>query len=88
MRRHVRYSLVALSLSLVALVAVGFTGVAWNHRADDICREKAPRTASGYTVRWEWGELAYVCDYAAAGEDTRRVGITEVFRHPGPRPQH
>lgn len=88
MRSLVRRSLVVLSLSIVALVAVGFTSLSWNHRADDICREKAPPNASGYSVRWEWAELAYVCDYAAAGEDTRRVGITDVFRHPGPRPRH
>lgn len=83
-----RWSLVVLSLSIVSLVAVGFISLTWNKRADDICRKQAPRSSSGYSITWEWAEFAYVCDYRAPGERTRRVGITEAFRHPGPRPRH
>lgn len=82
-----RWSLVVLSLSIVSLVAVGFISLTWNKRADDICRKQAPRSSSGYSITWEWAEFAYVCDYRP-GERTRRVGITEAFRHPGPRPRH
>jgi hypothetical protein len=88
MRKLVRWSLVVLSLSIVALGAAGFIGLSWNHRADDICREEAPPKASGYSITWDWAEFAYVCDYRAPSAGTRRVGVTDVFRHPGPRPRH
>ena len=87
MRRLVRWSLALISLGIVAVVAVGFIGLTWNKRADDICRKEAPRT-SGYSVTWDWAELAYVCDYRAPGARTRRVGVTDAFRHPGPKPRH
>jgi hypothetical protein len=88
MSKLLRWSLVALSLSVVALGAAGFVGLSWSHRADDICREGAPSGASGYSISWDWAELAYVCDYRAPGADTRRVGVTDAFRHPGPEPRH
>lgn len=89
MRKLVRWSVVVLSLSIVALGAVGFIGESWNDRADDICREEAPRNASGYSITWDWAEFAYVCDYRAPNNaGTRRVGVTDAFRHPGPRPRH
>ena len=78
-------SFLGLSVVMVGLVALGLT---WNHRADDICRKEAPRSASGYSVSWDWDEFAYVCDYRAPGDRTRRVGISDAFRHPGPRPRH
>lgn len=84
-----RKSLLALVVGLGAIAAVAAVGLAWNGKADDVCREQAPATADGYTVRWEWGELAYVCDYAGPEPDPRRVGIVEAFhgdgrnRHPG-----
>lgn len=85
MRRLVLWSLVVMSLISVAAVVVGFT---WNDRADDLCREEATRSAGGYSVTWEWAEFAYVCDYGAPGKRTRRVGITDVFDHPGPSRRH
>lgn len=88
MRRLVRRYLLVLSLGAVALVGVGVASIAWNDRADDICRKEAPPAASGYSVTWEWSEFAYVCEYRASTEPARRVGITEVFRHPGPRRRH
>ncbi len=88
MRKLGRWSLVALSLSIVALGAAGFIGSSWNDRADDICREEAPSRASGDSVSWDWAELAYVCDYRAQGAPTKRVGIRDAFEHPGPSPRH
>jgi hypothetical protein len=88
MRRIVPRSLLVLSLVAVALVGVGVAGIAWNDRADDICRKEAPRGASGSSVTWQWSEFAYVCEYRASTKPARRVGITEVFRHPGPRRRH
>ncbi len=88
MRRLVLWSLVVLSLSIVALGAVGFMSLSWNHRADGICREEAPPSASGYSITWDWAEFSYVCDYRGPVERIRRVGITEAFRHPGPKPRH
>ena len=79
------WSLLILSSSIVALVAVGLVSAVWNERADDICREQAPRTASGYSVTWEWAEFAYVCDYRAPSEDQRRVGIIDAFHGDGSR---
>jgi hypothetical protein len=86
MRRLVSWSLVVLTLSIVALVGVGFMS-AWNDRAEDICRKEAPRTTSGYSSTWEWAEFAYVCDYGAPSEDPKRVGITDAF-HQGGRERH
>jgi hypothetical protein len=85
MRRTVRRSLVVLSLSVVALVAVISVSVTWNDRADDICREHAPRTTSDYSSTWDWAELAYVCDYRAPDENPRRVGIIDAFHGEGGR---
>lgn len=82
-----RWFLVVLSASIVALVAVGFIGLTWNDRADDICREQAPRTASAYSITWEWDEFAYVCDYRAPAEPSRRVGIVDAF-HSGGSQRH
>ena len=79
MRGLVRWFFGVIALSIVAVVAVAFVGPTWNHRADDICREQAPPSSSGYSISWEWTEFAYVCDYRAPGELTRRVGITEAF---------
>jgi hypothetical protein len=78
---------VVVSSSIVALLAVGLISVTWNQRAEDICREQAPRTAGGYSVTWEWDDFAYVCDYRAPAEPTRRVGITDAF-HSGGSQRH
>lgn len=88
MSKLLRWSLLALSVSILALGAAGFVGLSWNHRADDICREEAPSTSGGYSVTWDWAEFAYVCDYRAPGARTKRVGIRDAFRHPGPSPRH
>lgn len=88
MSKLVRWSLVVLAASIVAPVAVGFIGLTWSKRADDICREEAPRSTSGYSVTWDWAEFAYVCDYRARGVRSKRVGIRDAFRHPGPNPRH
>jgi hypothetical protein len=85
MRRLARWSLVVVSSSIVALVAVISVSVTWNDRADDICREQAPRTASDYSSTWDWAEFAYVCDYGAPDEDPRRVGIIDAFHGEGSR---
>ena len=82
MRGLVRWFLGIMALSIVAVLAVAFVRPTWNHRAHDICREQAPRSASGYSINWEWTEFAYVCNYRAPGEQTRRVGVTEAFAHP------
>lgn len=82
-----RGSLVVLFSSIVALVTVGLVGVTWNQRADDICREQAPGTASDYSVNWKLDEFAYVCDYSAPGERSRRVGIVDAF-HSGGKQRH
>jgi hypothetical protein len=76
---------VVLSSSIVALVAVSFISVMWKQRAEDICREQAPRTASGYSVTWKWAEFAYVCDYRASSQGPRRVGIIDAFHGDGNR---
>ena len=83
MSRLVRWPLVVVSSSIVGLVAVGLTIVTWNQRAEDICRKQAPQTAGGYSVTWEWDEFAYVCDYRAPAELSRRVGITDAFHSSG-----
>ena len=85
MGKLLRWSLVVLSSSIVALVAVGLVGLTWNDRADDICREQAPPTASGYSITWEWSELAYVCDYHTPDRQTKRVGIIDAFHGEGRR---
>lgn len=84
MRRLPRWSLLALSVVAAAAVAVG-VGAAWNQRAGELCREDAPAAASGYTVRWEWDELAYVCDYDLPSEQPRRIGIVDAFHGEGRR---
>lgn len=68
------------ALAVVATIAVVIAiGVAWNERAETLCREDAPPGASGYTVRWELGELAYVCDYRMPTREPRRIGIVDAF---------
>lgn len=62
-----------------AAAAVVLIGVTWNQRADELCRKDAPGRASGYSVRWEWNEFAYVCDYRATGVRPKRVGIIDAF---------
>jgi len=84
MRRLPRWSRVVLSLAAV-LAAVLAAGVAWNQRADDLCREDAPTTADGYTVSWDWGELAYVCDYGMSREEPKRIGLIDAFHGDGRR---
>jgi hypothetical protein len=85
MSRLVRWSLVVLSVSTVAALAVVAVGVSWSNRANDICLEDAPATTPGYSVTWEWGELAYVCDYRRPTEQPRRVGIIDAFHGEGGR---
>jgi hypothetical protein len=80
MRRLSRWFLVVVSLSIVSLVAAGLVSVAWNDHAEDICREEGK---SGYTVNWDWAEFAYVCDYRAPNQETRRIGIIEAFHGEG-----
>lgn len=80
-----RWSLVVLSVGTVALVAVVSVSLSWNDRADDSCGEQASRTASGYSITWEWAEFAYVCDYRAPDKQPRRVGIIEAFHGDGSR---
>ena len=87
MNRPLRWSLVVAASSVVAVGAVALIGVTWNERAEDICREKAPGAAGGFSVTWEWDELAYVCDYRAPVEQSRRVGITDAF-HGGGSQRH
>jgi hypothetical protein len=79
MRRHLARSLLILFSSLVALVGVGLVGVAWSDRANDVCREQAPASPTGYSVTWEWSEAAYVCNYRAPKAETKRVGIIDAF---------
>jgi len=83
--RLVRWSLVVLTVGTVAVLAVIAVGASWNDRADDICRDDAPATATGYSVTWEWAELAYVCDYPEPSEQPRRVGIIDAFHGEGGR---
>jgi hypothetical protein len=83
--RLVRRLLVVLSVGTVAMLAVVAVGVSWSDRAEDICREDAPATAAGYSVTWEWAELAYVCDYRRPNEQPRRVGIIDAFHGEGGR---
>jgi hypothetical protein len=69
----------------VAVGAVVAVNLAWNDRAEDICREEAPQSAGGYSVTWEWADFAYVCDYGAPDEQPRRVGIIDAFHRDGSR---
>jgi len=80
MRGLARWFLGIIALSILAVAAVAFVRPSWNDRADDVCRQQAPGSASGYSINWEWTEFAYVCDYRVPGEHTtRRVGLTEAF---------
>ena len=79
MRRLGRWSLLVVSLSIVSLAA-GLVSVAWNDRAEAICREEAE---SSFTVGWDWNELAYVCDYGSPVEPSRRVGVVDAFHGDG-----
>ena len=85
MRRVLRWSVAVLAASIVAVVAIVATSAAWNDRAEDICRDEAPRSAGGYSVTWEWSEFAYVCDYRAPEEQPKRVGIIDAFHGEGDR---
>jgi hypothetical protein len=78
---------VVVGSGIVALVGVVLISVTWNQRAEDICRAQAPRTASGYSITWDWAEFAYVCDYRAPTEPPRRVGIIDAF-HSGGSQRH
>jgi hypothetical protein len=62
-----------------ALAAAALVGVAWNQQADELCREDAPRTATGYSVEWEWDEFAYVCSYRTPEPRSSRIGIIDAF---------
>jgi hypothetical protein len=68
----------ALSLG-AALAAAALVGVVWSQRADDLCREDAPGTARGYSVKWEWDEFAYVCSYRTPEPRSKRIGIVDAF---------
>jgi hypothetical protein len=80
-----RSFLLALIVGLVAVAAVVSVGVTWSDKAKNVCREKAPATASDYSVRWEWREFAYMCDYGAPEAEQRRVGIIDAFHGDGAR---
>lgn len=84
MSRLRRWSLIVASL-VAALAAATLVGVSWKDRADDVCREEAPATGSGYTMAWKWDEFAYVCDYQAPSEPKRRVGVIDAFHGDGRR---
>jgi hypothetical protein len=85
-RRLVRWFLVVLSVA-VALAVVGVIGLTWESRAEDICREQAPRTTSEYSVTWDWDGFAYVCDYREPSEQPKRIGILDAF-HSGDSRRH
>lgn len=74
-----RRPLLAFLGALLAVAAVVAIGLSWKDRADTICREKAPATADGYSVRWNWADFAYVCDYEAQAAKPRRVSIIDAF---------
>lgn len=66
------------------MAAGAFTDAAWNRRAANICSQESEKpagasSASGYSIRWDWTELAYVCRYHGPSEPKRRVGLTEAF---------
>jgi hypothetical protein len=75
----VRWSIVVMSATIVAVVAAIAVSITWNERAEDVCREEAPQSAGGYSVTWEWTDFAYVCDYRAPDAQPKRVGIIEAF---------
>jgi hypothetical protein len=81
----VRWTLLVVSAAIIAVIALGLIGVAWNDRANDVCREQAPARATGYSVTWEWSEAAYVCSYRAPDAQTKRVGIIDAFHGEGRR---
>ena len=77
--------LLAVSVVAATASAVVFIDLAWNHRAANICNAETekPReaaSATGYSIQWEWSELAYVCRYDSPGDPTKRVGFTDAFR--------
>jgi hypothetical protein len=86
MSRVPRWAFLGASLVL-AVLAVALVGLGWKGRADEICRKEAPATGSSYTLGWKWDELAYVCDYQAPSERSRRVGVIDAF-HSGDRQRH
>jgi hypothetical protein len=76
----VRLALRVLLATVLALglVTAGFTlDIVWNDGAEDVCREDAPASTSGYSITWGWDRLGYVCDY---GVTERRVGLTEAVQ--------
>jgi hypothetical protein len=79
------WSIGVLAAGVLAAGAVVAVSVAWNDRAEDVCRDDAPRTAGGYSVTWEWSELAYVCEYPARPAQPKRVGIIDAFHGEGRR---
>jgi hypothetical protein len=88
--RTPRIAILVLAVGLVAVAGVLLIGVTWSDRAEAICREDQPATEGGVSVRWEWAEFAYVCDYGSPAEQPRRVGIIDAFhgdeaRRHGPR---
>jgi hypothetical protein len=85
MRRFARLLLVTLFAGTVTVGAAVAVSLAWNDRAEDVCRNEAPQSAGGHSVTWEWSEFAYVCDYRARDEQPRRVGIIDAFHGEGRR---
>jgi hypothetical protein len=84
MSRFGRPLVVVTSLGAALLVVV-LVGLAWKGRAEDICEEKAPQSAGGYSLTWEWAEFSYACDYHAPRAQTRRVGVIDAFHGDGRR---
>lgn len=80
MRRPLLVLLGGLAATAAVVVALALT---WESKADSICREKAPGQESDYSVRWEWAELAYVCDYSGGEVERQRVGIIDAFHGDG-----
>lgn len=78
-----RRSLLALTVAVAAVAAAASLGIAWEAKADKVCRVKAPASTAGYVVRWEWDEFAYVCDYRAPEANERRVGLVDAFHGDG-----
>ena len=81
-----RRALVIVSTAVVAVLAVAAVGIAWSDRAEDVCRDEAAQSAGGYSVAWEWSEVAYVCNYRARNAPPKRVGIIDAFHGEGRRP--
>jgi hypothetical protein len=80
-----RRPLTALLAGLVGVAVVAAIGLTWQDKSDAICRENAPAAGGGYSVRWEWEEFAYVCDYRVPEAEPRRVGIVDAFHGEGGR---